>query len=485
MRGEAFSGPGRGSSRTDRVPRREFLARSLGTAAAALGGAAAFGAAAASTGAGASRAADPGERPLAASPRFEPEYARRLEEVLIVYDQVSPDHLFREVLEILGCLPPECTVRFLASKRAEAEARARLAERGVRAEVHAVESAELWGDWGRDIFQASSRDGRTVLLVPYEKTARTRGALTRGYEILKALLSPGRDVRLAPLAFEGGNLAYDRLGGERVLFAGSSVLVESDAVYRKWFGRELSERECVELLKESFSADRVVVLGRKKDGAFVRQASLLFHIDLACAIVAEGTALLQRFEAPRDAEELRREVREELELYAVDEAERKRTEDLLARKGIRAKLPEGPKDLEAALDAAADAELARLGEAEVELEAIRAALRELGYAIHDLPGDWRSARRTQSYANALVSRDRAIIPIFPRHGSAVARTVHLPEGRQIVEVIRVPAPEDYVLAGANLEAYRLYGKLFRDVRVVKDAFFLAGGNVHCVVGAIG
>lgn len=479
MAGETPSRAGGGDPRSGRLRRREFLDRSLRAAAAASGAAAAW------AGAGSARAGARGEAGREAAQRFEPEYARGLEEVLIVYDQVARDHLFREVLEILGCLPPECTVRFLASKGAEAQARARLAERGIRAEVHAAESAELWGDWGRDIFQVSWREGKTVLVVPYEKAARSRGALTRGYEILRSLLAPGRDVRLAPLSFEGGNLAYDRLGRERVLFAGSSVLVDSDAVYRKWFGRGLPERECIELLKSSFSADRVVVLGRKRDGAFARQASLLFHIDLACAIVAEGTAFLQRFEAPRDADGLRREVREELELCALDEAERRRTEELLVRKGIRAKLPEGPKDVEAALETAVEAELARLREAEAELDTIRTALRELGYAIHDLPGDWRSVRRTQSYANALVSRDRAVVPIFPRHGSAVARTIHLPESRQIIDVIRAPAPEDYALAGANLEAYRLYGKLFRDVRVVRDAFFLAGGSVHCVVGAIG
>ncbi len=441
--------------------------------------------AAASAAAGALALRPGGAFSAESSPRFEPEYARGLEEVLIVYDQVAPDYLFREVVEILGCLPSGCTVRFLVSREKEARLRSQLAERGLRAHVHPVDASELWGDWGRDIFQVSWRDGRTVLLVPYAKTARTRGQLTRGYEVLRALWAPSRDVRLVPLSFEGGNLAYDRIGRDRVLFAGSSVLHDSDALYRVWFGQGLEPQKCLDMLRESFSVDRVVVLGRRKNGSFLRQASLLFHIDLACAIVAEGSAVVGTFEGPVDPDELRREIREELELYVLNEAERRRVQELLEKKGIKAEIPGGPESLEKAVESAVSSETEKLREAEEELEAIRRIFQDLGYRIRSIPADWRAVRRTQSYANVLLSRERLVMPIFPKHGSAKARTVYARGGREIIEMARIPEPEDYALEGNNLRAYRLYRELFRDVRVVKDAFFTAGGSVHCVVGAIG
>ncbi len=103
----------------------------------------------------------------------------------------------------------------------------------------------------------------------------------------------------------------------------------------------------------------------------------------------------------------------------------------------------------------------------------------------ELATDWRRVRRTQSYANVLIARDRLIMPIFPRVDAGAARVVMLPTGRQVVEVVRHPQPEDYAMDGTNAASYRTYQSIFGTVRVVRDSFFLAGGNVHCVVGAIG
>jgi hypothetical protein len=464
------------------LPRRAFLgsvARFLGAAATTCG--------AAPSGWARAPGKAPGSPAGGAAPadRFDPEYDRDLREVLIVYDQVAPDYLFREVVEILGCLPPGGTVRFLVSRPKEGEARRRLEEHGLRATLAVSEGEKLWGDWGRDIFQVGWRDGRTVLFVPLTKMAMARGELTRGFEVLRSLLGAGRDVRLIPLSFEGGNMAYDRIGGERVLFAGNSVLLDSAALYRRWFDRRLEVGECLDLLRTSFGVDRVVPLGRRADGVPISQASLLFHIDLACAVLPDAVAAVQRFEVPSSTGELRDDIRADLETCMGDEASVRRTEEILARKGIRATIPRKGSELQAAVDAGLRSELARLRDAEEELEAIRRTFRDLGYRVRDLPTDWRRVRRTQSYANVLVARDRLVLPIFPREGAGRARTILQPGGREIVEVLRSPVPEDYVLDGPNRENYRVYTTLFKDVRVVKDTFYLAGGNVHCVVGAIG
>jgi hypothetical protein len=417
--------------------------------------------------------------------RFEPEYARGLEEVLIVYDQVAPEYLFTEVAEIIGGLPPAATVHFLCSRGKEAAARARLEGRRMRAHLLVCDCEQLWGDWGRDIFHVGWRDGKTVLLVPYTKTSLTRGELTRGYEVMRTLLGPERDVRLVPLSFEGGNIAYDRIAGARVLFAGNSVIRDSIDMYRHWFDRALAVGECIELLRKSFNVDRVVLLGRERDGVPLRQASFFFHIDLACAIVAEGAVAIESFDLPPSLAEVRDEVRRDVELSVRDAHERARAEELLVRKGVRTKLPEKEADIAATIEAAFRAEVDRLKEAADELEAIEKTFRNLGYRIHRLRTDWRHVRRTQSYANVLAARDRLIMPIFPAPEAGKARVVMLPAGRQIVEVLRNPEPEAYAMNDFNLENYKLYQSIFGNVRVIRDSFYLAGGNVHCVVGAIG
>ncbi len=417
--------------------------------------------------------------------RFEPEYSRGLQEVLVVYDQVAADYLFQEVLEILSCLHPERKVHFLCSLGKKDEARRRLKEHNLEAHLLACDAEKLWGDWGRDIFFVGWRGGKKVLFVPYTKTATSRGELTRGFEVLRSLWAAELEVRLVPLSFEGGNMTYDRVDGRRVLFLGNSALLDTAALYRSWFHEKLNGGDCLELFRRSFSVDQVIPLGRVEDGAPRRQAAFFFHIDLACAIVAEGVVAVEEFEVPSSTSELREEIREEMELNLRDENERKRTEELLARKGIRGKLPRNPEDFKEALRQTLEAELARLREGKEELKAIRKIFRGLGYRIHDLPTHWRRVRRTQSYANVLLSRDRIIIPIFPPPGTGRARTVFLPEGRHIVEVLRHPRPDEYRMDGWNRENYRLYRSLSRNVRVLKDAFYLAGGNIHCVLGAIG
>jgi hypothetical protein len=302
---------------------------------------------------------------------------------------------------------------------------------------------------------------------------------------MRGLLGSHRDVRQVPLFFEGGNIAHDRIAGERAVFAGNSVICESQALYKRWFNRQLTVPECLALLRRSFNVDRVVPLGRRAAGAPIPQASLLFHIDLACAVIAEGVVAIQKFALPASYTELREEVGREIELCARDAASRRRIEALLGRKGVHVKLPQTGAESKAAVETAFRAEIKRLREAQDELTAIERTFRELGYRICPLETDWRRIRRTQSYANVLIARDRLIMPIFPRPDAGVARAVTLPSGRQVVEILRQPAPEDYAMQGGNLANYRVYQSIFGTVRVVRDAFYLAGGNVHCVVGAIG
>jgi len=401
---------------------------------------------------------------------FRPEYKRKFEEILIVYDQVRAPHYLNEILEILRCLPPKRRLLVLVSEKRKAEAEANLAVPGLKPQFITCKDADLWGDWGRDIFFPGRRNGRIVLFVPYTKTAATRGRLTRGYEVLRALADDTHDVVLVPLAFEGGNMACDLVEGKRILFVGTSILVESADFYRRWFGRTLDAESCTKLIKRFFAVDEVVPVGRFKGGKPLAQSSLFFHIDLACSIVGEGVAAIERFDLPARRSDVEKDVAPELRLEAELE---KREGRSISEKALRKRIEE-----------TAFFEERRLKEAREELAAVRKIFRSLGYRVVDLPTDWRRVRRTQSYANVLVGEDRVVMPIFPRPGAGIVRRRYS-KGRDVVEVISEPGRTDYAFDGWNLKNYRIYRSLFGDVRIVRDYFYLAGGNVHCVIGSLG
>jgi len=400
---------------------------------------------------------------------FLPEYERELKEIVIVYDQVSLPHLFDEVLDILSCLPKGILLHVLCSSKREKEARRRFS-RFDRGKVRIlVSEKKLWGDWGRDIFHVSWRKGRTTLLVPYNKSSLTRGEITRGYEIVVKLWGREREVIQVPLCFEGGNLAYDRIHGEKVLFVGNSAILESISFYKLWFGKNLSVRDCLSLFKRFFNVERVIPLGRRKEGRLLPQSEYFFHLDLAFSLPSKGTAALERFEIPKEPAPLKEELKEEILFEAECNGERP---------------PEGPR-LEGETARRFKAEVAQLREGREELAAIRKTLRELGYRTCDLKTDWRRVRRYQSYANILVGKDRLIMPVFPRPFPRRARKKRTERGRNIVEVRRPPHPREYRLSGWNRDNYLLYTTLHSNVRIVRDAFYLAGGNIHCVIGSIG
>jgi hypothetical protein len=76
------------------------------------------------------------------------------------------------------------------------------------------------------------------------------------------------------------------------------------------------------------------------------------------------------------------------------------------------------------------------------------------------------------------------MPLFPRPGASQSRIAYHNDGRQVVQVIHPPRPEDYTITGTNLACYRTYRSIVTNVRVIRDAFYLAGGNLHCVIGVM-
>lgn len=423
---------------------------------------------------------------FSADETFRPEYLQRMKEVLFVYDQVESGFFFSEVLSVIDNLPPDVTVYFLASSEKAEQARERLERLDLRTcEVIASPDPKLWGDWGRDIAQVAWKGGKRVAMVPYNKMALSRGQLTRGYEILKNLKRPRIGVGLAPVSFEGGNLFYDDMDGEKVLFVGNSAILDTIKVYEIWFATQISLRDTLELFRKTFEVDRAVSLGREVGGVIIPQAAFSFHLDMAMTLIAPGRAVVAQFDPSLvDESEIKDEFDAEIRRSTRSLEERQKLEELLEKKGIKYSLPATARDLVTHVDLSTKFEVKALRETAEEMDCIAGKLEKLGYKVERFETDWRHVRKYQSYINVVPSADRLIMPIFPTLENVRARSIPLPQGRTLIEIEADRGDNEYEMKGLNLKAYEFYSRLVGGVRVVQDYFYLACGNVHCILGRL-
>ncbi|PIV80963.1 hypothetical protein COW53_06920 [bacterium CG17_big_fil_post_rev_8_21_14_2_50_64_8] len=412
------------------------------------------------------------------------EYAGALDEVLFVYDQSAAPHLLRQIVTILRHLPPSVRVHVLVSKNRTAEAGERLRSFGLDDFHLLVSDAEsVAGDWGRDILQLGcDEDGRRLVCVPWNKSADSRDDLLRGVRHFKALEQDGFQVRLLPVAAEGGNLMVDRVDGRSVLFAGTTIVVETRAMYRAYYGTDPGPDGVAAILRDGLNVDEVVWLGPQAGGEALRQAALLFHIDMGCTLVAPGTTVVARCAA---------ESLDESRHRAILAREAERTAEALAGRGVTPDtwpegldLPPDKTEREAFLDARTHWERAALRDAARDMELIAAELEGRGYEVHRLQASPERVRRFQSHTNVITGSDRLIMPLFPHRERVHGWVVQGTRGRDSVDLDLGLADSEFELGGENLAAYELYRRLHANVRTVRDYFYLAGGNVHCVIGRL-
>jgi len=236
------------------------------------------------------------------------------------------------------------------------------------------------------------------------------------------------------------------------------------------------------ILCDALGSSRVEWMGSFVGGECSRQSRLGFHIDMGMTLVSPGIAVVARCDP--SALSLEAHLR-----LLRDEAEH--TLDVLARRELAGQgwpegldLPREATDREAFLESRLEAEVADLAHAAAEFDAMASRLELVGYRVHRLHADPRRVRRFQSHTNAIVSRDRMIMPIFPTRSHVHGWLVHGQGGRDRVEVDLGLRDSEFDLEGDNLAALELFRSLHPDVRVVRDYFYLASGNVHCVIGRI-
>lgn len=270
--------------------------------------------------------------------------------------------------------------------------------------------------------------------------------------------------------------------GRRVVFAGSTIAIETAALYHRWYASSIGPNDVARILAEALGCDEVVWIGpRDSAGRLQRQSRLLFHVDMGMTLVRPGVAVVARLEPEKGWRIPHRDViARELDRTRASLAERRRlglppdsSLELPERRGQANYLDSLVQEEKSALEAAAR-----------DLDDTARLLGERGYRVHRADTEPERARRFQSYTNVIPSRDRLIVPIYPSVERVHGWVVPGPNGRDRVDVDPGLEDSDFALEGGNLAALELYRGLHPDVRVVRDYFYMASGNVHCVIGRL-
>lgn len=415
---------------------------------------------------------------------LEPEHASDLKRVFFVYGQIASPYQFPEITEICGHLPPDAEVFVLASDDESDVARDRFAKYGIHAQIVKTSTEASW-HWGRDVCQLGCPGNVRTLLVPWNKTAGPGDDLVHNARTLKSLRSLGIRLQQAPLSFEVGNCIFDRVDDKTVLFVGHTALLETMALYDAWLAKTLSFDEARSLFQRTFGVDRVIPLGRNADGQHLPQASSVFHIDMVVSVPVAGVAVVQTFDVSTLSEQaVYEDVLAEIEASIGDAAGREAIEALIKEREITCKVPVTAGERETHARNVARTELEALREASTECDVIAATLKSLGYQVHRIENEWQRVRRHQALSNVVPSHDRLLVPLFPATEKLFAYTLPLPSGRRIATLRATPGRQEYRTDGVNRRSFELYSKLAPNVRMVRDRFYLTGGNLHCVVGRL-
>ncbi len=223
--------------------------------------------------------------------------------------------------------------------------------------------------WAQDLFETITvGEGKRLLLISdahkwFSSVGdRTDLNISSDNAYLEGLFAVGVDIKRSQLIFDGGNILIDELGGKRLVFSGGDMLRNTNTVWKATRDFDPTDAQIIKLLKESFDADEVVILGRDRV-----QPSLMFHLDQAMVFLSDGTVGLTN---------------------------------------IVGEYPKEPSDIE------------EIQEAEELLSEIRSALSELGYKIINVDTSVENILNHQHYVNAIPYVDietkqrTLLMPVF-------------------------------------------------------------------------
>lgn len=150
--------------------------------------------------------------------------------------------------------------------------------------------------WAQDLFEVTvAPAGELVLLTSevhkYYSTVGAKSALqvVRDNVHLARLGSIGVEVQPLPIAFMGGNLLVDVMGGKPIAFCGGDVLRTTRTVHRTVFDSEPTTAEITGFIRAILNVESVVIIGRERP-----QPRQVFHLDQAMTLLHDGVAAITR-----------------------------------------------------------------------------------------------------------------------------------------------------------------------------------------------
>lgn len=269
--------------------------------------------------------------------------------------------------------------------------------------------------WAQDLFEVGTTDdGRTLALISgvhkWFVTEDDENPLDVASDnfYVERLSSVGITTKRLPLTFAGGNVLVDEFRGRKLAFVGGDVFRKTRTVWKSIRGKNPSDDDIADMLKQFLGVDEVIAIGRDSV-----QPALMFHLDQAMIPLGDGRIGVTRVAAA-------------------------------ANGGVR---DGGVRD---------DGEIE---EVEIFLAELRQRLSMLGYRLIDIDTSPTNVRNHQYYANGIPYRDAEtnqktlMMPVFPTTETRVERAL-VRKNREAFEsigykVIEVPSRAERLNGGLH------------------------------------
>lgn len=242
-----------------------------------------------------------------------PEYERALKHVyLSVPDQyqaprgtaVDPHRHIQFVqlayAELITALPGYTKIDIAVSDREKATVvdglRTAAGPRPFR--VHEIDRLHADLDmWAQDLGERITVDGEDRFLVPMpiDEGVAYNGELSRSRQRVARRVFEDRVVE-ADFVFEGGNLAFGRVGDRMRVFIGYNDVRLTIENYQRQ-GRSLDADGVARIVAADFGGAEVVVMGREQQSPF------LFHLDQTFILLGDDLAVVNRIVGPPSPEQ--------------------------------------------------------------------------------------------------------------------------------------------------------------------------------------
>lgn len=233
-----------------------------------------------------------------------PEYDRFLEHLLLTVpstpEKGAGSYLSLEQMygDLLAALPAYTKIDATVERKGEANLIALLNQTDKLDQTKIYHPA-LWTkpveSWSQDLGEVVSIAGQQKFIIPMDfkkKFKETRNRLKSRNKVLRATF-PRREVIQADFTYEGGNMTFDMIDGQLVVFIGYNDIVHTQENYTAE-GKTISPQAVAEKISKTFGDAKVVVMGNDY------QAPYQFHIDQSFIILADQQVVMNKYIMDKD-----------------------------------------------------------------------------------------------------------------------------------------------------------------------------------------